>query len=88
MATPVALNLGGPGHLCLAPQPGPAPAVAPLGERMEKIVDAVIAGRDPKAVAGDWKLEIDPGLAKPSSTPPRALPLCSCWRRDRAARTA
>lgn len=44
-----------------------APALAPLaplGERMEKIADAVIAGRDPKAVAGDWKLEIDPGLAK------------------------
>jgi hypothetical protein len=44
-----------------------APALAPLaplGERMEKITDAVMAGRDPKAVAGDWKVEIDAGLAK------------------------
>ncbi len=31
---------------------------------MEKIADAVIAGRDPKAAAGDWKLDIDPDLAK------------------------
>jgi hypothetical protein len=37
--------------------------LAPHGERMEKIVDAVIAGRDAKAVAGDWKLEIDGELA-------------------------
>lgn len=44
---------------------GPALApLAPLGERMERIADAVIAGRDPKAVAGDWKVEIDPDLAK------------------------
>jgi hypothetical protein len=47
----------GPGDKALAP-------LAPLGERMEKITDAVIAGRDPKKVAGDWKLEIDPELAK------------------------
>jgi hypothetical protein len=38
--------------------------LAPLGERMEKIADAVIAGRDPRAVAGDWKLDIDPELAR------------------------
>ena len=48
-----------------------APALAPLaplGERMEKIADAVMAGRDPKVVAGDWKLEIDPELAKELKT--------------------
>ncbi len=42
---------------------GPLAALAPSGERMEKIVNAVIAGRDPKPLAGDWKLEIDPELA-------------------------
>ena len=38
--------------------------LAPLGDRMEKITDAVIADRDPKAVAGDWKVEVGPDLAK------------------------
>jgi hypothetical protein len=38
--------------------------LAPLGERMEKIVDAVIAGRDAKSAAGDWKLDIDRELAR------------------------
>ena len=57
LAIPAAHAGNGSGEKALAP-------LAPLGERMEKIADAVIAGRDPKAVAGDWKVEIDPDLAK------------------------
>jgi len=56
-AIPAAHTGNGSGDKALAP-------LAPLGERMEKITDAVIAGRDPKAVAGDWKLDIEPDLAR------------------------
>lgn len=56
-AIAVAQAGNGPGDKALAP-------LAPVGERMEKITDAVIAGRDPKPLAGDWKLDIDADLAR------------------------